>query len=131
VELPGRTARADCSWTWLGYFLIRSHELVADSRDRKNKLGASGMFFQLLAQAGHVRIDCSSERTGLIAPQRPQEFRSRDSTSGAFYQVAKKLEFASGKINLLPISSNLCSPDVYADRTELVNTLPSTDWYAS
>src|SRR5205807_7413093 len=84
-------------------FLTQSHELVADSRGRQNKLGLSGIVFHFLTQAGHVRINCTGEHTGLIAPQRPQQFGSRDSSSRAFYQVTKKLKLTAGKIKRLSV----------------------------
>src|SRR5437016_7253824 len=124
-------ARKDPKRGFVRLFLTQSHEFIADSGDSKTKLRPSGTALQLLAQAGHMRVDCTSERTGLIAPERPQEFGSRDSTSSAFHQVAKKLELASCKINLHSVSSNFCAPDVYVDCTESVNTSSGMDWDAS
>src|SRR5258706_8302353 len=107
----------------LPFSLFTSLELVADGGNGDDQRGTLWVGLQFLTQACYVDVHSTGERCCVITPHFAQDFFARKGRARVFHEVKKEMKLARREIDGNSIPRDLCTPNIDADRSELIDAL--------
>ena len=110
-------------WFVLHLRVSGAQEPIAYSRNRDDQFRTLGVLLQFFPETRHMHIYRAGQCVFRVPPDGPQEFATRQRTSGALYEIAQQLKFTCREVDRFTIAGHRGTAYVDLNRSKLMNAM--------